>query len=280
VPEPAAGGDARPTGSGGPEERASSDESPRAFYDALAADYDVLFDDWWAAAQWHASTVERMLQSHGVAPAARLLDCACGIGTQALGLAARGYEVTGSDVSANAVERARREAVAHGIDVELGVGDMRALDTVVRPAFDVVIACDNALPHLLTVDDLDDAIGAITRVLAPGGLFLASVRDYDALRRERPSGVPPIMRKRDGKREIVGQAWEWSRDGEQIRIHLFVVREDIDGWHTDVHTTWYRALTRAGLTDALTRAGLEDVRWHMPDESGYYQPMVTARAAR
>lgn len=68
--------------------------------------------------------------------------------------------------------------------------------------------------------------------------------------------------------------------GERIHIHLFVVREGIDGWHTDVHTTWYRALTRAGLTEALTRAGFEDVRWHMPDESGYYQPTVTAHAAR
>ena len=90
----------------------------------------------------------------------------------------------------------------------------------------------------------------------------------------------PIMRERAGTREIVGQAWEWSTDGEQIRIHLFVVREEPGGWHTDVHTTWYRALTRADLTAALNRTGLEDVHWHMPDESGYYQPIVTARAAR
>jgi hypothetical protein len=150
----------------------------------------------------------------------------------------------------------------------------------VQPAFDVVIACDNALPHLLGDDDLDAAVGAIAGVLAAGGVLLFSVRDYDTLRVERPSGLPAVMRERAGRREIVGQAWEWSDDGERIRIHLFVVREEIDGWHTDVHTTRYRALTRAVLTDALTRAGLEDVRWHTPDESGYYQPMVTARAAR
>jgi glycine/sarcosine N-methyltransferase len=261
-------------------EPAGTDESPRAFYDALAADYDALFDDWWTAARWHASVVDRMLQTHGVAPAARLLDCACGIGTQALGLAALGYEVTGTDVSPKALERARREAIRHSIDAELIVSDMRELDTVVRRTFDAVIACDNALPHLLGDDDLDVAVGAIARVIVAGGVFLASIRDYDALRVERPSGLPAMTRERGGKREIVGQAWEWSDDGEMIRIHLFVVREDIDGWHTDVHTTWYRALTRADLTDALTRAGFEDVRWHMSDASGYYQPMVTARAAR
>ncbi len=74
--------------------------SAAPFYDALAADYDALFDDWWTAAQWHASVVDGMLRRHGVAPASRVLDCACGIGTQALGLAALGYEVTGTDVSA------------------------------------------------------------------------------------------------------------------------------------------------------------------------------------
>ncbi len=258
----------------------AGDESPRAFYDALAADYDVLFDDWWTAAQWHASIVDRMLQRHGVARGAQLLDCACGIGTQALGLAARGYAVTGTDVSSEALERARREAIAHGVEADLVVSDMREVDTVLRRTFDAVIACDNALPHLLGDDDLDAAIGAIRRVLAPGGVFLASVRDYDALRAERPSGVPATTRERMGTREIVGQAWEWSDNGDQIRIHLFVVRENTDGWDTDVHTTWYRALTRAELIDALTRAGLVDVQWHAPEETGYYQPMVTARAVR
>ncbi len=82
-----------------------ADESPAAFYDALAADYDVLFDAWWAAAQAHAAVADRVLRQQGVVPPARLLDCACGIGTQALGLSARGYVVTGSDVSAEAVAR-------------------------------------------------------------------------------------------------------------------------------------------------------------------------------
>ena len=53
---------------------------------------------------------------------------------------------------------------------------MRELDTVVRPAFDAVIACDNALPHLLGDDDLDVALGAIARVLAArGGALLSFV---------------------------------------------------------------------------------------------------------
>jgi len=40
----------------------------------------------------------------------RVLDGACGIGTQALGLAGRGHRITGCDLNAAAVERARQEA--------------------------------------------------------------------------------------------------------------------------------------------------------------------------
>ena len=106
---------------------------------------------------------------------------------------------------------------------------------------------------MLTEEDLDAAIGAITRVLAAGGVFLASVRDYDALLVERPPGLPAMVRERAGRREIVGQAWEWSDDAVGLRIHLFVLREGADGWHTDVHTTWYRPLTRTGLNERAPR---------------------------
>lgn len=53
-----------------------------------------------------------------------MLDCACGIGTQALGLAAVGYTVEGSDAAPAAVARAAREARARGLAAEFRVDDM------------------------------------------------------------------------------------------------------------------------------------------------------------
>jgi SAM-dependent methyltransferase len=255
----------------------AADESPRAFYDALADHYDAIFADWWAGARWHAEIVAGVLQRVGAQPPARILDCACGIGTQALPLVQRGYAVTGSDISSEEIARARREAAARGIDIELRVADMRAL----TGTYDAVIACDNAIPHLLDDADLDAALTSIAAVLEPNGVFLASIRDYDALRIEQPSGVPGVLRERDGRREIVGQAWEWADDLERIRINLFVLTEQPAGeWSTVVHTTWYRALTRATLDAALARARFHDITWYPPADSGYYQPIVTARAAR
>jgi SAM-dependent methyltransferase len=185
--------------------------------------------------------------------------------------------VTGTDISANAIERAQYEATERALDVRLAVADMRSVHEVAPGPFDAVICCDNALPHLLNDDDLDTALQSIRRTLRAGGVFLASVRDYDQLRADRPTGIPSVVRERPEGREIYGQTWEWLDGGSQIRIHLFFLRERAGAWSSEVHTTTYRPVTRDQLNAALARAGFVDVTWLAPAESGYYQPMVTAR---
>lgn len=56
-----------------------------------------------------------MLGAEGFPPPARILDCACGIGTQTLGLAGAGYRVHGTDLSPEAVRRARTASAAAGV---------------------------------------------------------------------------------------------------------------------------------------------------------------------
>jgi ubiquinone/menaquinone biosynthesis C-methylase UbiE len=60
------------------------------FYDQLAEDYHLIFADWETAIAWQAEVIERLLVGHE-RQVRRVLDPACGIGTQALGLAAAGY---------------------------------------------------------------------------------------------------------------------------------------------------------------------------------------------
>jgi hypothetical protein len=40
----------------------------------------------------------------------------------------------------------------------------------------------------------------------------------------------------------------------------------------------YRALRRATLSASLERAGFHDIEWLMPEATGFYQPVVLARA--
>jgi len=225
------------------------------FYDDLADEYHLIFADWEASIARQAAILRGLLGD-----ARTVLDAACGIGTQALGLAAAGYDVTATDMSAGAVARCAREARERGLELRTAVADLRTLDTGV---FDAVVCMDNALPHLLTEEDLARACAALHRSLVPGGLLLASIRDYDA----GPAGDPP--RVLDGR--TVEQIWEWQDDERYVLRH----RIERDGAVTERRTT-YRALRRATLTAALRGAGFRDVAW--PD-TGFYQPVVSARSA-
>ena len=123
------------------------------FYDALAPWYHLVYQDWEATIARQGRALSSLLASEWGSPPHRVLDAAVGIGTQALGLAAQGFRVTGSDISLAAVQRAREEAGRRGLQLGCLVGDVRALP-VRSAAFEVVLACDNALPHLLSENDI------------------------------------------------------------------------------------------------------------------------------
>ena len=59
------------------------------------------------------------------------------------------------------------------------VADLRVLEVDGAGDFDAAVSFDNALPHLLDDADLNAACAALRRVLRPGGVLLASIRDYD-----------------------------------------------------------------------------------------------------
>lgn len=254
------------------------DDRVREFYDDLADSYHLIFADWRMSVDRQAVVLDRLLRDAlGDGPLA-ILDCACGIGTQALGLALLGHHVHATDLSPRAVARAAREAATLGVEATFGVADMRELPGRVAGTFDAVIACDNALPHLPDDTELRKATAGMAAKLRPGGMLLATIRDYDRLVLERPRVEAPRVTDDGDGRRVSFQVWDWSDDGSRYRVHQFLLRQDGIGWRTAHFSTGYRALLRADLDAALALAGLVDIRWHDPEASGFYQPLVTARA--
>ena len=75
------------------------------FYDELSPFYHLIFQDWDESIEKQAKILDKLIRKEWV-KTHTVLDVSCGIGTQALGLAKRGYHVTASDLSAKEVERA------------------------------------------------------------------------------------------------------------------------------------------------------------------------------
>jgi glycine/sarcosine N-methyltransferase len=177
--------------------------------------------------------------------------------------------VVGSDLSRVAAARAAREAAARSLVLPVVAADMRALPFT-SGSFDVVLAADNAVPHLLTPADLLAAAVEMRRVLRPGGRLVLTTRDYDALRRDRPLSTPP---QRNASGAVTFQLWHWNAEGTHYDLEHFQLVPRGGEWTTTVRRASYWAITRAELGALLTEAGFTDVAW--PD-TDFFQPVVSA----
>lgn len=119
------------------------------------------------------------------------LDVGCGGGLLAEEFARLGCRVTGIDPSEPSVEAARTHAWETGLDIDyrVGVGERLSFEDA---SFDIVYCCD-VLEH---VNDLDQVIAEIARVLKPSGVFL-----YDTINRTLVSKLVFIKLYQD---------WGWT----------------------------------------------------------------------
>ncbi|WP_231888077.1 class I SAM-dependent methyltransferase [Paenibacillus glucanolyticus] len=254
------------------------DDSVLDFYNDLTEDYHLIFVDWHHAISWQGEVLSKFIHSKLASlskDGASLLDCSCGIGTQAIGLANHGFKVTGTDLSPASIERATKEAESFGVKINFGVADFRSLEKDVSGVYDVVLSADNAVPHLLTDKDLYLAVSNMYSKVKNNGILLITIRDYNELVKEKPRVTEPRVFEK-GKR-IVFQVWDWSDDAKTYQTNHFLIQEINGQWITKHHKTRYRAILREDFNHILNTAGFVDIEWSMPSESGYYQPIVTAR---
>lgn len=251
------------------------------FYDQLAADYHLIYADWEAGIARQGRALDAVIRAELGTGAVSVLDCSCGIGTQAIGLGLQGHRVTGTDLSVSAVTRAAREAAGRGVTLAAAAADMRRLPFP-DGRFDVVVSADNSLPHLLTAQDLRAALVEMRRVLRSGGLLIVSTRPYDEILQSRPtSTAPQLSPSPDGgpdSRSITFQLWEWHADGEHYDLEHFQLVPEHGEWRVRVRRGTYWALTRRQLTEQATEAGFAEPSWREPESSGFHQPLLIARA--
>ena len=246
----------------------------QSFYDNLAAHYDKLFADWQATTHEQAVILDRIFADNGFDRSARILDCACGIGTQAIGLAALGYSVTASDISDEELREAAARAEQNQVTIPFVHADFRALQETFDTPFDIIIAMDNALPHMLSQEALRAAVQSITGQLRDGGMFVASIRDYDALLRSKPPYSPPYIHKTPKGQRVSFQTWDWEDDCYTLTQYII---DDEETLNTTKFICQYRATRREELTTLLHFFGCSQVQWLPPEESGFYQPIVVAK---
>jgi SAM-dependent methyltransferase len=113
--------------------------------------------------------IDRIEQLLELEPGARVLDVPCGAGRLTIPLAERGFRMVGVDITAEYLERGRRQASEAGVEIEWVDGDMRKLPW--RGELDGAFCFGGSFGYF---DDAGNAafLAAVARALRPGARFL------------------------------------------------------------------------------------------------------------
>ena len=121
------------------------------------------------------------------APSRRLVDLGCGTGEHARWLAGRGFEVVGIEGVRERWELARQFAVP---GVEFLIGDLGAVEAMVRGQFGGALCLGNTLPALIGVEAVSRMFIGLRRRFLSRGVLVLHQWNYDGLARRDVRELP------------------------------------------------------------------------------------------
>ena len=90
---------------------------------------------------------------------------------------------------------------------------------------------------------------------------------------DKPPYSPPYIHRTEAGQRVSFQTWTWS--GETYELTQYII-DDGETLGVRKFTCAYRAVRREELSRLLLESGCREASWRFPEESGFYQPIVTA----
>ena len=199
-------------------------------YDVLAEVYEWLISDAKLPPAEFAASFDDVLN---LLPSnAHVLDCSCGTGQLAVGLAGRGMQVVATDASEAMVRRTAELSEEFGASVRTVRADWQELpDHFEDDTFDMVFCVGNSLHHAEGARGRVAALESMSRLLRRGGRLVLTSRNWELVRsRGSRLDISDRMVRRNGRDGLVIYRWEIAPQWEQEhRIEIAVVQVEGDG---------------------------------------------------
>jgi SAM-dependent methyltransferase len=195
-------------------------------YDVLAEVYEWLISDAKLAPAEFAASFDDVLS---LLPSnAHVLDCSCGTGQLAVGLAGLGMQVVATDASEAMVRRTAVLSEEFGASIRTVRADWQELpDHVDDDTFDMVFCVGNSLHHAEGARGRVAALESMARVLRPGGRLVLTSRNWELVRdRGSRLDIGDRLVRRNGRDAVVVYRWEVAPHWEEehhIEIAIAIV---------------------------------------------------------
>ena len=184
-----------------------------------------------------------------------LLDIACGEGSFAVGMAEKGYQVTGLDQSHEMIGLAKDRSRKAGTSVRFLVEDMRSIPFTAE--FDLVTCFFDSLNYMLTVRDLRSAFQNACDALRPGGLYIFDMNTIYGLAVDWMREETYIQNEADDFIEIHRQSYDYENQVATMEVTIFVKRGKL--WKRIKETHRERGYPIADIQFLLSETGFEIV---------------------
>jgi SAM-dependent methyltransferase len=254
------------------------------FYGDLGHDYEWLFPAetvgragrFGATSPGSQALLEAVVKT--LRPGNPVLDCACGIGADAMALARRGLVVTASDGSQAMVAETRRRSEQYGIAMTVTQSRWQDLPNRVAGPFELVLCLGNSLVHTETRTNRLAALEGMRKVLSPTGTLIVDSRNWELLYESRPRIVPARqVIERKGLRCNSLYIWTIPDDfGSPCTAEIVLLFEDAEG-RTSYrrHVIDFVPFRHADLADAIRAAGFT-IRGDSYQADGNFYAIVAA----
>jgi len=209
---------------------------------------------------------KRLLGDKGITT---IHDCSIGTGQLTFVLSDMGYKISGSDLSEEMLENARKNAEDRNIDMVLFQSDFRTVSENHNTKYDCVMSTGNSLAHVSN-EDVKEALKSMSELVSENGFIYIDTRNWDKIlkKKQRFFCYNPFF-KEDERINLV-QVWDHISERE-VHFNLLYTFEKNNKIHRqeEVHTI-YHPLKKQFLIESLEELGFTEFELH-----NFMNPAVT-----
>jgi ubiquinone/menaquinone biosynthesis C-methylase UbiE len=221
--------------------------SPEEFYQEVSTNYDLM-----TRFQQRQEGEKEVLQSWLTRyPFVSALDAACGTGLHAILLSKMGLQITGADISAEMLHKARINSRVAGVKIKWIKSRMENLSHSIQQTFGAVLCLGNSIPHLLSSSRFHSALRNFYQLLDPGGWVIMQLLNYHKVlsEKQRIIGI-----HRNGDLEFI-RFYDFV--GQKINFNILTIEWKGNQGFSNLKSTLLYPYTRKEIQTALRKSGLK-----------------------